>query len=111
MLGNEYLAEAAPWTAIRTDKDAAALSVRVAFNLIRLFAILSAPVIPIAAETMAGCIGLKAADLKWPKGKVSDELEVLKPGHAFDIPSVLFAKVAPEQVAAWEAQFGGVPAA
>lgn len=111
VLGNEYLAEAAPWTAIRTDKDAAALSVRVAFNLIRLFAILSAPVIPVAAQTMAACVGLKASDLKWPTGKVSDELEVLKVGHAFDIPSVLFAKVMPEQIAAWEAQFGGVPAA
>jgi methionyl-tRNA synthetase len=60
---------------------------------------------------MAGCVGLKASDLVWPKGKVSDELEVLKPGHAFEIPSVLFAKIAPEQIAAWEAQFGGAPAA
>jgi methionyl-tRNA synthetase len=111
VLGNEYLADAAPWTTIRTDKDAAAVSVRVAINLIRLFAILSAPVIPFAARAMAKGLGLELDQLHWPKGKIADELEVLKPGHAFEVPPVLFAKILPEQVAEWEARFGGTPAA
>jgi methionyl-tRNA synthetase len=111
VLGNEYLADAAPWTTIRTDKDAAAVSVRVAINLIRLFAILSAPVIPFAARAMAKGLGLELDQLHWPKGKIADELEVLKPDHAFEVPPVLFAKILPEQVAEWEARFGGAPAA
>lgn len=107
VLGNEYLADAAPWTTIRTDKDAAAVSVRVAINLIRLFVILSAPVIPFASEAMAKALGLDIKTLHWPKGKIADEMAVLKPGHAFTIPPVLFAKIAPEQIAAWEERFGG----
>ncbi len=110
VLGNEYLADAAPWTAIRTDKDAAAVSVRVAINLIRLFAILSRPVIPFSSKAMADGLGLGPDDLKWPKGKIADEINVLKAGRPFEVPPVLFAKILPEQVSAWEAQFGGAPA-
>lgn len=110
VLGNEYLADAAPWTVIRTDKDAAAVSVRVAINLIRLFAILSSPIIPFAAETMASSLGLKLDTLKWPKGKIEEELAALAPDHKFEIPSVLFAKILPEQMTAWETEFGGQPA-
>jgi methionyl-tRNA synthetase len=109
VLGNEYLAESAPWTAFRTDKDAAALSVRVAFNLIRLFAILSLPVIPASAAGMARALLLDPASLVWPKGKIADEMQAVLPGHGFEIPSVLFAKIAPEQVTEWEARFGGAP--
>ena len=113
VLGNEYLAEAAPWTAIKTDKDAAAVSVRTAFNLIRLFACLSAPIIPFSAEAMACALQLDPASLRWPKGKIVDEIEALKPGHAFVAPKqgeVLFAKILPEQIIAWEARFGGTGA-
>jgi methionyl-tRNA synthetase len=111
VLGNEYLADAAPWTTIRTDKDAAAVSVRVAINLIRLFAILSAPIIPFASRAMAKGLGLELDQLKWPKGKIANELEVLKPDHAFEVPPVMFAKILPEHIAEWEARFGGAPAA
>jgi len=111
VLGNEYLADAAPWTAIRTDKDAAAVSVRTAINLIRLFAILSAPVIPFAAKAMASALHLQPEALVWPEGGVAGELAALPPGHAFDVPEVMFAKILPEQIQAWETRFGGVPAA
>jgi methionyl-tRNA synthetase len=108
VLGNEYLADAAPWTSIKTDRAAAAVSVRTAINLIRLFAILSAPVIPFAAEKMGLALKLDAQSLSWPSG-VSRELAALKPGHAFVAPAagdVLFQKIAPEQITAWEARFG-----
>ena len=38
VLGNEYLQEAAPWTAIKTDPERAAVIVRTALNLVALFA-------------------------------------------------------------------------
>lgn len=107
VLGNEYLADAAPWTTIRTDKNAAAVSVRTAINLIRLFAILSLPVIPFSADAMAKALKLDPKSLHWPKGRIVEEITVLKPGHAFEIPPVLFAKIAPEQITEWEARFGG----
>jgi methionyl-tRNA synthetase len=109
VLGNEYLADAAPWTVVRTDKNAAAVSVRTAFNLIRLFARLSAPVIPFAAEAMTRSLKLDPRSLYWPKGRIAEELVILKPGHTFNVPAqgeVLFTKILPEQIAAWEARFG-----
>ncbi len=107
VLGNEYLADAAPWTTIRTDKNAAAVSVRVAINLIRLFAILSSPVIPFAAREMAKALHIDPAKLAWPKDLIANEIGAVPPGQAFDIPPVLFAKILPEQIAAWETRFGG----
>ena len=108
VLGNEYLAEGAPWTAIKTNKDAAAQCVRTAINLIRVFATISAPVIPFAAAKMAQALGIDPKTLSWP-GSIAQELETLKPGHAFLPPAtgdVLFGKIPPEQVTAWEERFG-----
>jgi methionyl-tRNA synthetase len=111
VLGNEYLADAAPWTTIRNDRDAAAVSVRVAINLIRLFAALSAPVIPFAAAAMVRALRLAPESLAWPKGAIAAELGVLTSGREFDVPDVMFAKILPEHIQAWEARFGGTPVA
>jgi len=113
VLGNEYLADAAPWTTIKNDKNAASVSIRTAFNLIRLFACLSAPIIPFSTAAMAKALKLDPKSLAWPKGRIADELTALKAGHAFNPPAqgeVLFMKIAPEQIGAWEARFGGAEA-
>src|SRR3712207_7511467 len=44
--------EAAPWTTHKTDPDTAAMQVRLGLNLIRLYAVLSRPFIPDAAQAM-----------------------------------------------------------
>jgi methionyl-tRNA synthetase len=82
--------------------------VRTAINLIRVFAALSSPMIPFAAQKMAQALKLDPKALHWP-GAIAQELETLKPGHAFVPPAtgdVLFGKIAPEQVTAWEERFG-----
>lgn len=104
---NEFVAEAAPWTTIKTDPAAAAASVRTGINLIRLIASLSAPIIPDTAAALAATLGLTPADLTWPRGRAVDELATLLPGHKFQVPPVLFAKLAEEQVAEWTQAFGG----
>ena len=53
--GNEYLQAEAPWTTFKTDPDKAAAQVRLALNLIPLYATLSAPFIPAAAQSMLRC--------------------------------------------------------
>ena len=58
VLGNEYVNAAAPWTVAKSDREQAAATVRFAINLIRLFAILSAPMIPAAAIRMLAALGL-----------------------------------------------------
>jgi len=104
VLGNEYLQEAAPWSTHKTDPDTAAMQVRLGLNLIRLYAVLSRPFIPDAAEsTMAA---LRCDDWSWPEG-AADALTTLPPGHAFAVPEVLFAKITDEQRADWAQRFAG----
>ncbi len=108
-LGNEYLAKEAPWTEIRTDKGRAALIIRTAVNLIRLFAILSAPIIPFTAEALMRSVKLDPKAVSWPKGRIADELIVIAAGAPIE-DQFAFTKILPEQMAAWEERFGGATA-
>ena len=107
VLGNEYLQAAAPWSTHKADPDKAAMQVRVALNLIRLYAVLSAPFIPFAAQAMLEA--MDAPDAGWPEG-IEAALDALPPGHAFTVPEVLFAKITDEQRAEWQDRFKGVRA-
>ena len=102
--GNEYLQAAAPWTAIRTDPDRAAAITRFALNLIRLYAALSRPFLPFASDAMLAALHLDGAD--WPTDAAS-ALAALPPGHRFDVPDVLFAKIDDAARDAHEARFAG----
>ncbi|MFV4677415.1 class I tRNA ligase family protein, partial [Mycobacterium tuberculosis] len=66
VLGNEYLTEAAPWTAVKTDRERAAVVVRTGLNLVALFARLSRPFIPATTELIAAGVGDEAALDAWP---------------------------------------------
>lgn len=107
VMGNEYLTETAPWTAFKTDPEAAAASLRAAINLIRVFAVLSAPVIPTASKTLSDALGLDLNETTWLGEDMVAELDALKAGHEFEVPGVLFTKISDEQVAEWEEKFGG----
>ena len=104
VLGNEYLQEAAPWTAFKTDIDRAAVGVRTGLNLVALFARLAAPILPFSAEKIAASVG--AGDLSWP---TADEplLDILPRGQAVAAAEVLFRKIEDAQVAEWSERFGG----
>ncbi|MCX8499467.1 MAG: methionine--tRNA ligase, partial [Caulobacteraceae bacterium] len=105
--GNEYLQVAAPWTAIKSDWDRAAVVVRTAINLVALYARLSAPFIPFSSEIIAEAVG-EAGVTAWPLAIDADLLDRLPRGRAVRAPEVLFKKVEDDQVAEWTAQFGGV---
>ena len=102
--GNEYLQEAAPWSAHKTDPDMAAMQIRLALNLIRLYAAVSAPFVPDACDTLRNALGLEA--LPWPDD-AETALTELPPGHAFAVPDVLFAKIADAQREDWAERFAG----
>lgn len=104
---NEFVAEAAPWTTIKTDPAAAAASVRTGINLIRIIAALAAPILPDTAGALNATLGLQPGDVAWPAGRAADELAKLPAGHAFQVPPVLFTKLADEQVAEWSQAYGG----
>ena len=56
VLGNEYLQFAAPWTALKTDRDQAAVGVRTGLNLVALFARLAAPILTASAPKIAASV-------------------------------------------------------
>jgi methionyl-tRNA synthetase len=45
--------------------------------------------------------------LPWPDESMAEFLDGLTPGQPIHPPDVLFAKITDEQIAAWEARFGG----
>jgi methionyl-tRNA synthetase len=106
-LGNEYLQEAAPWTAIKTDRDAAAVGVRTGLNLCAAFALIAAPFMPTTAATILDALGVPDTNRRWPEGPAAKLLDALPRGLPITPPDVLFRKIEDEDVAAWKARFGG----
>ena len=105
VLGNEYLQSAAPWSVFKEDPDRAAAQIRLALNLIRVYAVLSAPFIPDAAAKMLSA--MNTLDNEWP-GDMKAALTALPEGHAFTVPDVLFAKISDDDREGWQAKFAGV---
>ncbi|MGB3315457.1 MAG: methionine--tRNA ligase [Albidovulum sp.] len=105
--GNEYLQSAAPWSVFKEDPDRAAAMVRLGLNLVRLYAILSEPFIPDASAAMLKAMNCN--DKRWP-GPIAEALTALQPGHAFETPEVLFAKIADEDREDWQKRFSGIRA-
>ncbi len=102
--GNEYLQEAAPWAMFKTDPDQAAAQIRLALNLIRLYAVLSSPFIPDATATLLSA--MNTLDTEWP-GDVAEALSSLPAGHDFSVPENLFSKITDEQREDWASRFSG----
>jgi len=108
VVGNGYLTEAAPWTAIKTDRDRAAVVVRTGLNLVALFARVSAPFIPFAAQVIADAVGEQGL-MTWPSADGAAELARVPAGRPMTTPDVLFRKIDDAQVAEWRERFGGEP--
>ncbi len=102
--GNEYLQAAAPWSTFKEDPAQAAAQVRLGLNLIRLYAVLSAPFIPDASAKMLSA--MNTLDTSWPED-IDAALRALPAGHEFSVPDVLFAKITDEQREDWQNRFAG----
>jgi methionyl-tRNA synthetase len=104
VLGNEYLQANAPWTTFKTDPETAAMQVRLALNLIRIYAVLSAPFIPDASKVMIDA--MQTTDDAWPTD-VATALKALPAGHPFTVPENLFRKITDEERDEWTERFAG----
>lgn len=105
--GNAYLDEKAPWLQVKTDPEAAALTLRTAMNLVHLYAVVSEPFIPTAARTMRAAFALPEDTATWVGPEDARALNSVPAGTGFTVPPVLFAKITDEDLATWTARFGG----
>lgn len=105
--GNNYISVTEPWTVIKTDPARAAAILRVCLNLIRIYALLSAPVMPETSAKILAKFGLNAADMPVLKGfNAAKEIEALQPGHKFEVGGALFERIAPEKTEELKAKYG-----
>lgn len=102
--GNEYLQANAPWTVFKTDPEQAAMQIRLALNLIRIYAILSAPFIPTASAKLLSA--MNTLDMDWPSD-MAQAVQALPAGHAFSVPDNLFTKITDDQREEWAERFAG----
>ena len=96
---------AAPLSVIKTNPTRAAAIIRLAMNLIRIYAILSLPFLPDASAHMMASI--KSEDWAWPTN-IKSAVQTLKEGHKFEVPEILFRKITDEERSDWKVRFSGV---
>lgn len=105
--GNNYISVAEPWTVIKEDRDRAAAILRTCINLIRIFAILSMPVMPQIAMQMLDRFGLSANELLSLKDfSVADEIQYLTAGRKFSVGDPLFERITPEKIEELKQKYG-----
>ncbi|MGK5732769.1 methionine--tRNA ligase [Streptomyces sp. URMC 124] len=105
--GNSYLETKAPWLEIKTDPEAAALTLRTAMNLIHLYAVISEPFIPQSASALRFAFDLEDDTRTWVTADEARSLSLVPAGTAFSVPPVLFAKITEDDLAAYRERFGG----
>ena len=100
-IGNEYMTRCEPWTLVKNgDMAGAAAVLNQCFQLIDLYARVSAPFIPNAAEKMQGIFADKH-DMTWPdafESRIAD-------GAEFVVPENLFARIDDETVERLTAEY------
>lgn len=105
--GNNYISVAEPWSVIKENPERAAAILRVCINLIRIYAILSYPIMPKVAENMLAKLGLSVQDMPSLKNfDVKEQIQFLKPGAKFEIGDALFERITPEKCQELKEKYG-----
>ena len=89
-IGNQYLNDKEPWNLIKVDRAKAASIFSVAAQLVKALAIVSAPLIPFAAEEMWKTLNLPGSvhEQKW-----DEAIKPLPPNHRIGKAKPLFRKI------------------
>jgi methionyl-tRNA synthetase len=103
--GNAYWERSEPWKAVKDDPARGGVIMRTGVNLVRLFALLAAPIIPATADTVLAAVAPHGS-IRWPDD-VDAELQALAPGSRFTVPEVLVRKLTDDDIEAWTERFGG----
>lgn len=102
--GNNYLAKTEPWKVVKTDSDYAGTILNTALNLIRLYAHLSAPIMPETAQKMIDLFEMPD-DLSWPDAPMSVYLTKVRAGTPFRVADPLFQKIMPDRLEALKIKY------
>ncbi|QPF84158.1 methionine--tRNA ligase [Bradyrhizobium genosp. L] len=102
---NAYLHHAAPWTAIKSDPDRAAVVTRTGLNLVRLSATLAWSIVPHLAERVLRAFGHDDAIPRWPNGPLASLLDE-GAGTPVENPGPLIEKITAERAGQLAARFG-----
>ncbi|MDD4556731.1 MAG: methionine--tRNA ligase [Alphaproteobacteria bacterium] len=106
--GNNYISATEPWTVIKENQERANTILNLCINLIRIYAILSYPIMPKVSEEMLSKFGLSVSDMPSLNGfKVSEEIRFFKDGHKFEVGDALFERITPEKLEEWKEKYGG----
>ena len=101
-IGNEYMTVREPWTLVKNgDMDAAGAVLNQCLQLIDLYARVSAPFIPVAAEKMRDIFVGTDLDLSWPETYAPR----IANGAKFVVPENLFTRIDDETVEKLTAQY------
>lgn len=104
--GNLYLDERAPWSLIHQDRNEAAMVLRTTINLIRIFTIAAAPIIPQTTEKVFQALNLKPEDYNIAFMD-SVNLGYINANHPFEVPDLLFKRIEGEDLTNYKAKFAG----
>jgi methionyl-tRNA synthetase len=86
--GNKYLAETEPWKLAATDLSRVGTILNLALQVSANLAVLCEPFLPFTAEKLRGMLALKK--LNWSD---TGSVDLLPPGHALGVASLLFEKI------------------
>lgn len=104
--GNNYISATEPWTVIKENPERAATILRVCINMIRIFALLSAPIMPDTAEKIMHKFGLSTENETLKEFSVAKEIDFFAAGHKFEVGETLFERVTPEKVDELKTKYG-----
>ena len=97
-LGNKYLADEEPWKTIKTDEERTKTVMYVALQIAAALAVLSEPFLPHTSAKLNEVLNIPQLGdaLNWDA--ITDEKELLPPGHKIGQGELLFSKIDDSQI-------------
>ena len=105
--GNNYITVTEPWTVVKENPQRAGAILNTCINLIRVFALLTFPVMPHTSEKMLALFNLNInpnADLK--DFDLQKDMAYFKGSEPFEIGEALFERISPERIAELKTKYG-----
>lgn len=92
-LGNKYLADAEPWKVIKKNPERVKTIMSISLQITANLSIILEPFLPFSMDKLRKMMNLKL--LKWD---YAGRVDLLKPGHQINKPSLLFEKIEDSEI-------------